>query len=124
MAELLHWVTRVTRLVDLLVKVPLPPGHGPRVHLRVTVVVEPVLAPLIVLTTVTVQVNPVVAPVGLPLRPLHWLTPMVAALAEEGGRTIPAVDNAPMPTARAITIVRSVSRRGEAWVWDISVVFI
>ena len=124
LAELLHWVTLVTRLVDLLVKVPLPPGHGPRAHWRVTVVVEPVLVPLIVLTTVTVQSNRVVAPVGLPLRPLHWLMPMLAALAEVGGRTNPAIENALMPKAKAITIMRRLSRRGETWLRDISVVFI
>ena len=112
LAELLHWVTLVTKLVDLLVNVPLPPGHGPRAHLRVTVVVEPRLAPSIVFTTVTEQVNPVVAPVGLPLRLLHWSTVLVAALAE-AGKTTPARENALMPTAKAITIMRRVRRRGE-----------
>jgi hypothetical protein len=94
------------------------------------VVVEPLLAPLIVLTTVTVQVNPVVAPVGLPLRPLHWSMPLVAALAEDG-RTSPAMENALMTATRVITIVRHGSverlllrRMGKTWARGISVVFI
>jgi hypothetical protein len=61
----------VTRLVDLVVNVPLPGEHGPSEQWRVTVVVEPRLVPLMVLTTVTVQVSPVVAPDGLALTLLH-----------------------------------------------------
>jgi len=44
-AEPLHWLTLVTRLVDLLTNGPVSPGHTPGVHTRVTVVVEPLLAP-------------------------------------------------------------------------------
>lgn len=73
LAELLHWVTWVTKLVELVVPVALGPVHGPSVQCRNTVVVELRLVPLIVLTTVTVQVIPVVAPLAVPLSPLHWL---------------------------------------------------
>ena len=45
LAESLHWVTLVTRLVDVLTNGPVSPGHTPGVHTRVTVVVEPLLAP-------------------------------------------------------------------------------
>lgn len=114
LAEPLHWVTLVTTSVDLVVRdVTFPPGHGPRLHWRVTVVVEPLVAPLIVLTTVTVQVNPVVAPCGVAPMSLHWLTAMGAALAEGAGRTNPAKENAPMTATKAITMVRNLGLRAE-----------
>ena len=62
LSEPLHCVTVVTRLVDLVVKVPFGDEHGPRVHCRVTVVVELVFVPRMVFTTVTVHVSPVDAP--------------------------------------------------------------
>ena len=125
MAEPLHWVTRVTTSVDLVVRdVTFPPGHGPRLHCRVTVVTEPLLGPSIVLTTVTVQVNPVVAPCGVAPMLLHWLMVMGAALAGAAGRTNPAKENAPMTATRAITIVRQVSVRAEFCARGISVVLI
>ena len=123
LAEPLHWVTLVTTSVDLVVRdVTFPPGHGPRLHWRVTVVVEPLVAPLMVLTTVTVQVSPVVAPCGVAPMLLHWLMAMGAALAGAAGRTNPAKENAPMTATRAITIVRHASRREKICVIDISVV--
>jgi hypothetical protein len=64
LSEPLHWLTLVTRLLEKVVNVPFPGGHGPREHWRVTVVFELVVPLLIVLTTVTVQVIAVVAPVG------------------------------------------------------------
>jgi len=94
LAEPLHWVTVVTRDVDVVVNVPLPGGHGPREHCRVTVVVEPRVFPLIVLTTVTVQVSPVVAPLGLPSMLLHWLMLVVAADATSCDVARAATDSA------------------------------
>jgi hypothetical protein len=64
LSEPLHWFTDVTRLVELLVKVPLPEGQGSKEHWRVSVVVDDVVPELIVLTTVTSHVIPVVAPPG------------------------------------------------------------
>ena len=124
MAELLHWVTLVTRLVDLVVTVPFPPpGHGPLAHRRVTVVVEPRVAPLIVLTTVTVQSNRVVAPVALPLKPLHWsMVLVVAALAEEVGRTNPAIENALSTATKLSRIVRRVNGTGKPTAWAVPIV--
>jgi hypothetical protein len=115
LAEPLHWVTLVTRLGDVLVNVPSPPGHGPGEQRRFTVVVEPLVAPLIVFTIVTSQLNPVVAPAGVALRPLHWSMTMVAALAKDAGRTRPAIENALMPTTTAIPIARAIrkGRRGK-----------
>jgi hypothetical protein len=81
LSEPLHWSTLVTRLVEVVVNVPLPGGHGPRAHCRVTVVVDPTVPPLIVFTTCTVQVIAVVAPLALGPMPLHWLMPIAAAWA-------------------------------------------
>lgn len=103
LSEPLHWPTSVTRLVDLVVNVPFPGGHGSLAHSRVTVVVEPRVPPLIVLTTTTVQVIAVVAPPGPGPMLLHWSTAMFAARATEGGRANPAMENAPMTTTTAIT---------------------
>jgi hypothetical protein len=106
LAEALHWLTRVTSLVDRVVNVPLPPGHGPSRQVRFRVVVEPRKLPRIVLTTVTVQVSVVVAPAGVPSTPLHWLTVLVvAAWAALGGRAI--------VTARAAA--RNARKASEAW---------
>lgn len=65
LSEPLHWVTLVTRLVERVVNVPFADEQGPRVHSRVTVVVELVVVPLIVLTTMTLQFSCVVAPSAL-----------------------------------------------------------
>lgn len=65
LSDPLHWFTLVTRLVEWVVNVPLGDEHGPRVHVRVTVVVELVAAPVMVFTMVTVQFIPVVAPSAL-----------------------------------------------------------
>ena len=106
LAEPLHWVTLVTRLVELVVKVPFPDGHGPSEHCRVTVVVEPLVPPLMVLTTVTVQVTPVVAPGGVAPMLLHWLTAMTAADAVGDGRTSPTKANAPASARSAVIAIR------------------
>jgi hypothetical protein len=79
LSELLHCRTSVTRLVELVVVVPFGAEQGPRVHSRVTVVVELVAVPLIVLTTVTVHFNAVVAPAAEGPWLLHWSTDTVAA---------------------------------------------
>jgi hypothetical protein len=71
LSEPLHWLTRVTRLVDLVVNVPLPGAHGPNAHFRSTVVVELRFVPLIVFTTITLQIIRVVAPFGPGPTPLH-----------------------------------------------------
>ena len=98
--------------MELVVNVPFPPTHEPLVHVRVTVVLEPLSGPSIVFSTVTVQVTSVVAPVGPPLNPLHSLTAMGAALAEDAGRTSPAMENVLMPTTKDIAIARRTSRKG------------
>jgi hypothetical protein len=101
LSEPLHCVTCVTRLVDFVVNVPLPGGHGPSVHCRVTVVVELRWPPRMVLTTVTVHVMPVVAPLALGPTLLHWLTVWDEAAAATGA-TAPDRHNAPTsPTAAA-----------------------
>jgi hypothetical protein len=80
LAEPLHWAMLVTRLLEVVVNDPFPGGHGPSEHWRVTVVLEPTLVPLMVLTTVTVQVRPVVAP-SRALTALHWSMLRFAACA-------------------------------------------
>jgi hypothetical protein len=82
LSEPLHWLTDVTRSVELLVNVPFGDEHGPRVQVRVTVVVELVLVPRIVFTTVTEQVSPVDAPSAAGPCPLHWSMVTVAAWAD------------------------------------------
>ena len=99
----LHWVTLVMRSVELLVSIPLPGGQGPSAHSRLTVSVELVLPPLIVLTTVTVHVIDVVAPCGLGPTSLHWLTETFAAYA--GVATPVRLDSVAAPS-----ISRSASR--------------
>jgi len=79
LSEPLHWLICVTMLVELLVKVPLPGGHGPSAHCRVRVVVEPSLAPPILFTTTTEQVISVVAPSASGPMPLHCATALPTA---------------------------------------------
>ena len=64
LSEPLHCRTDVTRSVECVTNVPFPCAQGPREQCRVTVVVELVFLPLMVLTTVTLQVIPVVAPIA------------------------------------------------------------
>jgi hypothetical protein len=111
LAEPLHWVMLVTRLVELVVNVPLPGEHGPSEQWRVTVVVEPRLVPLIVLTTVTVQVSPVVAPDGLALTPLHWSMLVVAAYA--GSAAAPAQASVDAAARRSAAKHLALARNGE-----------
>jgi hypothetical protein len=71
LSDPLHWVTRVIRLLERLVNVPLPGGHGPRAHTRVSVVVELMAPARMVFTTVTLHVIAVVAPRALGPTLLH-----------------------------------------------------
>jgi hypothetical protein len=99
----------VTRLMESVVNVPLGAEQGPRVHSRVTVVVEYVVVPLIVLTTLTVHLIPVVAPWAPGPWPLHWSTTMVEAWAAVGTAS-PAMANAPVSSIRAASLGRQVPR--------------
>lgn len=110
LSEPLHWFTEVTRSVEWLTKVPLPGAHGSRPQSRVTVVTEPSVPPLIVLTTVTVQVIRVVAPRGPGPMLLHWLTVLVAATADGGAARL-STNRVLTSTVRAITACRQVRRR-------------
>lgn len=101
--EPLHWVILVTRLVELLVNVPFPDGHGSEEQVRTTVVVELVVPLLIVLTTVTSQSRPVVAPPVPGPTLLHWSTVISAAATGEGRIAIPANENAPINIAKTIS---------------------
>jgi hypothetical protein len=112
LSELLHCRTAVTRLVELVVDVPFGVEQGPSVHSRVTVVVELVAVPLIVLTTVTVHLKAVVAPAVAGPWLLHWST-MFAAWAAVGAAS-PATQNALVSNIRAITIAGNVGRRTAA----------
>jgi hypothetical protein len=116
LSEPLHWLTVVTKLVELLVNVPFPDGHGSSEHSLVTVVVELVTPLLIVLTTVTVQVKAVVAPAGPGPKLLHWSTTTFAACADVAGSPKPTTDNPPIRTTNpdlvAQDIMRRVSRNG------------
>lgn len=112
LSELLHCWTMVTRLLECVVNVPFGVEQGPSVHSRVTVVVELLVEPLIVLTTVTVHVIPVEAPSAFGPCPLHWSTTMVAAWAVAGMDT-PARENTPVSTTSAINMVRHTCREAE-----------
>ena len=122
LSELLHWRTTVTRLVELVVNVPFGDEQGPRAHCRVTVVVELVVVPLTVLTTVTVHFIPVVAPSALEPWPLHWSMAMGAALAGPAGTIKPASENALRTATKLSRIVRRVNRRGKPTTWDVPIV--
>jgi hypothetical protein len=110
LSELLHCRTAVTRELELVVDVPFGLEQGPRVHSRVTVVVELVAVPLIVLTTVTVHFKPVVAPAVPGPWPLHWSTLAEAAWAGAAAAS-PATQNAQDASIRAITIAGNLGRR-------------
>jgi len=112
LSELLHCLMVVTRLTASVVNVPFGAEHGPSVHSRVTVVVEYVRVPLIVLTTVTVHFIAVVAPSAAGPWPLHWSTTMLEAWAAVG-RANPAMENAPVSIISAITNARQVGRGTE-----------
>jgi hypothetical protein len=94
LSEPLHCWTVVTRLVEWVVKVPFGEEQAPRVHVRETVVVELVVLPRIVLTTVTAHVRPVVAPSAAGPCPLHWSIVRVAACAVDGDSAAIANENA------------------------------
>ena len=112
LSELLHCWTMVTRLLERVVNVPFGVEQGPSEHSLVTVVVELVVVPLIVLTTVTVHFIPVVAPSARGPWPLHWSTTMVAAFAVVGMAT-PARENVQVSITRASKIVRHAGREAE-----------
>ena len=99
----MHWLMSVTRSVELLVNVPLPPGQASSEHCRVSVVVDDVVPPLIVLTTVTVHVMPVVAPAGPGPTLLHWSRVMTAATAGAAPRLIAAADSEAVSSTPADT---------------------
>jgi hypothetical protein len=103
LSELLHCLTAVTRLADFVVYVPFGVEQGPSVQSRVTVVVELVVLPLTVLTTVTVHFSAVVAPSGPGAWPLHWSITMVAAWASVGSARA-LTENAPVSSTRAISV--------------------
>jgi hypothetical protein len=110
LSELLHCRTAVTRLVELVVDVPFGAEQGPSVHSRVTVVVELVAVPLIVLTTVTVHVKAVVAPAAPGPWLLHCSTDTLPAWATLGAAS-PANQNALVANIRASTIAGTPGRR-------------
>jgi len=105
LSESLHCRTLVTSPVDVVVNVPFGVEQGPSLQARVTVVVELVFVPLMVLTTVTVQAIAVVAPSAAGPWPLHWSTPMDEATAAVG-QASPIIENVPVRTSRAITTAR------------------
>ena len=113
LSELLHCRIAVTRLTEVVVKVPFGVEQGPSVHSRVTVVVERVVVPLIVLTTVTVHRIAVVAPSAPGPWPLHWSTAIVAALAMVGRAARVTIPQALVRTIRAISMTRQVGREAE-----------
>jgi hypothetical protein len=113
LSDPLHCFTSVTRLGEEVVNVPFADEQGPRVQFRVTVVVELVVVPLIVLTTLTAHVSPVVAPSALGPWPLHWSIVMVAACAVEGDRAAAAKENA-LASSSAISAACQVSLRPAA----------
>jgi hypothetical protein len=113
--EPLHCSTLVTRLAELLVKVPLPGGHGSREHCRVMVTVELVAPLLTVFTTVTVQVIIVVAPPGPGPASLHWLTEVFAAgVTSRGGADVARTKSTDAATASSTTGNMNVSRSRRA----------
>jgi hypothetical protein len=109
LSELLHCRMAVTRLAEVVVKVPFGVEQGPRVQSRVTVVAECVVVPLTVLTTVTVHRIAVVAPSAPGPCPLHWSTAIVAALAAVGRARV-TIEKALARSIRAITMTRQVGR--------------
>jgi hypothetical protein len=110
LSELLHCRTAVTRLVEDVVNVPFGVEHGPRVQSRVTVVVECVLVPLTVLTTVTVHLSAVVAPSAPGPWPLHWSTIIVAASAAVGRAARSTIEKTPVSIISATTMTRQAVR--------------
>lgn len=111
LSELLHCRMTVTRLADVVVNVPFGVEQGPSVHSRVTVVLDRVLIPLIVLTTATVHLIAVVAPWAAGPWPLHWSTAKVAAPAVAGGAR-PTREKAPVNIIRVSTMTCQVGRDG------------
>jgi hypothetical protein len=110
LSELLHCRMAVTRLAELVVDVPFGVEQGPSKHSRVTVVVEWVLVPVTVLTTVTVHLSAVVAPSAPGLWPLHWSITVVAALAAVGRAARVTIERAVVSIIRATTMTRQVGR--------------
>ena len=102
--DALHCRTSVTMSDEVVVVDPLPGGHGSLAHNRLTVTVELVTPPLIVLTTVTEQTMLVVAPPGPGPMPLHWSMAMLAALAGGGEMAIPAMENAAVSSSIAMAM--------------------
>ena len=107
MSDPLHWLTSVTKSVELLVNVPLPPGQASSEHCRVRVVVDDVVPELMLLTTVTVHVIPVVAPAAHGPTLLHWSSVMAAAAAGDAPRLRAATDNDAASTTGASSVIRT-----------------
>ncbi|MBC7560731.1 MAG: hypothetical protein H7270_15600 [Dermatophilaceae bacterium] len=112
LSELLHCCTVLTTELERVVNVPFGVEQGPSVHSRVTVVVELLVGPSIVLTTVTVHLIPVEAPSAFGPCPLHWSTTIVEARAMSGMNT-PARENTPVSTTNAINTVQHTGREAE-----------
>src|SRR5450631_100851 len=110
----------VTRPTESVMNVPFGVEQGPRVHSRVTVVLERVDVPLIVLTTVTVHLSAVVAPAVPGTWTLHWSTTMVEAWAAVGTAR-PASENTPLSMIRAVTMMCQVGRQAELRAGTVSV---
>lgn len=89
----------MTRSLELVVDEPLPGAQGSREHWRLTVVVEEVTPPLMVLTTVTVHVMPVVAPIGPGPWLLHW--EMLSGAAVAGLDRVSAAREKPPVSSRS-----------------------
>jgi hypothetical protein len=118
----LHWLTAVTRSVELVTNVPFPGAQGSREHCRVMVTVELVESPLMVLTTVTMQVIRVVAPPGPGPTSLHWSTATFAAWAAGGGTANTATDKARVSTTSGIATTRDAPARPDPRVGRVVVV--
>ena len=103
LSELLHPLMVVTRAMEPVVNVPLPAEQGPSVHSRVTVEVEYVVVPLIVLTTLPVHLIAVVAPWAAGPWPLHWLTAVVEAWAAAGTAS-PVTQKVPVSSISAVAM--------------------
>jgi len=114
LSEPLHCRIDVTRLVECVTNVPFPCAQGWREQCRVTVVVELVFVPLMVLTTVTVHLIPVVLPIAPGPWPLHWLTVRSAACAADGDKAAIAKENA-LASSNAISARCHGRREVKAW---------
>jgi len=111
LSEPLHWLTVVTRSVEVW---GTPAGaHGLLWQVADTVVVELVRPPLMVLTMRTVQAMEVVAPPGPGPIPLHWLAVRFAAAADGTRSTRPPAVNSRVTAATTRAAHRHRCRRSD-----------